>query len=32
VRVTGLLFVTNPGLGTVIDAPLPDDISEIRAV
>jgi hypothetical protein len=30
VRVTGLLFATNPGPGTVIDAPLLADISAIE--
>ena len=30
VRATGLLFATNPGPGTVIDAPLLADISAIE--
>lgn len=32
VRATGLLFATNPGPGTVIDAPLLADISAIEPV
>jgi len=30
VRATGLLFATNPGPGTVIDAPLLSDISSVE--
>jgi hypothetical protein len=30
VRATGLLFATNPGPGTVIDAPLLADISSVE--